>query len=125
PGGPGVPLPVREGGGEEWAGRAAPFVALAPAAIWIATTADAFYAGVSAWAIALVVLASGRRGPRADVLALAGGLLFGITAFLSYGLVLLAAVPLVVAWRRRRFRPLVLAAGGALIVAFGFLAAGF
>jgi methylthioxylose transferase len=122
---PAVLVTVREVAGEAWARRAAPFVALAPTAIWVATTADAFYAGVSAWAIALVVLATGRRGPRADVMALAGGLLFGITAFLSYGLVLLAVVPVIVAWRRRQFRPLVLATAGALAVAFGFLASGF
>jgi hypothetical protein len=116
---------VREVAGEVWARRAAPFVALAPAAIWIASTADAFYAGVSAWAVALVVLATGRRRPRSDALAIAGGVLFGFTAFLSYGLVLLAVVPLIVAWRRRRLRTLVVAGGGALIVALGFLAAGF
>lgn len=122
---PAVLVTVREVAGEALARRAAPFVALAPAAIWIASTADAFYAGVSAWAVALVVLATGRRRARADVLAFTGGLLFGIAAFLSYGLVLLAAVPVVVAWRRRRLRPLVLATGGALAVALGFLAAGF
>jgi methylthioxylose transferase len=122
---PAVLITVREVASETWARRAAPFVALAPAAIWIATTADAFYAGVSAWAVALVVLATGRRRPRSDVLALAGGLLFGVTAFLSYGLLLLVAVPLVVAYHRRQFRPLVFAGAGALVVAFGFLAAGF
>jgi len=122
---PAVLLTVREVAGEAWARRAAPFVVLAPAAIWIASTADALYAGVSAWGVALVVLATGRPRPRADVLAFLGGLLFGITAFLSYGLVLLAAVPLVVAWRRGRLRPLVLAAAGALTVVLGFLAAGF
>jgi methylthioxylose transferase len=122
---PAVLVTVREVAGELWARRAAPFLALAPAAIWIASTADAFYAGVSAWAVALVVLATGSRRPRGDILAIAGGLLFGISAFLSYGLVLLAAVPLIVAWRRRRFRPLVLALLGALAVALAFLAAGF
>jgi hypothetical protein len=122
---PAVLVTVREVAGEAWARRAAPFVVLAPAAIWIASTADAFYAGISAWAVALVVLASGRRRPRSDVLAFTGGLLFGVTAFLSYGLVLLAATPLVVAWRRRRGRPLVLATAGVLAVAAGFLAAGF
>jgi hypothetical protein len=116
---------VREVAGETWARRAAPFVALGPAAIWIATTADAFYAGVSAWAVALVVVATGCRRPRSDLLALLGGLLFGVTTFLSYGLVLLALVPVVVAWRRRRFRPLVLASAGVLLVVLGFLAAGF
>ena len=38
----------------------------------------------------IVVLATGRAGRRSDRLALLGGLLFGVTAFLSYGLILLA-----------------------------------
>ncbi len=122
---PAVLVTVRDVADETWARRAAPFVALAPAAIWTASTADAFYAGVGAWAVALIVLATSARRPQSDVLALAGGLLFGVTVFLSYGLVLLAVVPLVVAWHRRRFRPLVLAGAGALPVALGFLAAGF
>jgi methylthioxylose transferase len=122
---PAVLVTVRDVAGSETARRAAPFLVLTPAAIWIATSADAFFMGVSAWAVALVVLATGRNGRRADVYALAGGLLFGATAFLSYGLVLLAAVPAAVAWRRRRFRALALAAVGAAPVFAGFLAAGF
>jgi methylthioxylose transferase len=122
---PAVLLAVREVAGEDIARRASPFLVVTPAAIWIATSADAFFMGVSAWAVALVVLATGRAGRRSDVYALAGGLLFGIAAFLSYGLVLLAAVPAVVAWQRRRLRPLALATVGAAPVFLGFLAAGF
>lgn len=122
---PAVLVTVREVAGEVWARRAAPFVAVAPAAIWIATTADAFYAGVAAWAVALLVLATSRRGIRSSGCALAGGVLFGITAFLSYGLVLLAVVPALVVWRRRRTELLVIAVAGALAVSLGFLAAGF
>ncbi len=122
---PAVLVTVREVAGVEMARRAAPFLVLTPAAIWIATSADAFFMGVSAWAVALVVLATGREGRRADAYSLAGGLLFGAAAFLSYGLVLLAIVPAVVAWRRRRLRPLALAAIGAAPVFLGFLAAGF
>jgi methylthioxylose transferase len=122
---PAVLLGVREVAGEQVARRAAPFLVLTPAAIWIATSADAFFMGVSAWAVALLVLASGRDGPRSDAYALAGGLLFGASAFLSYGLVLLAVVPAVVAWQRRRFRVLALATVGAALVFLGFLVAGF
>jgi hypothetical protein len=122
---PAVLVTVREVAGEQMARRAAPFLVLTPAAIWIATSADALFAGVSAWAVALVVLATGRRGARADGYALAGGLLFGAAAFLSYGLVLLVIVPAVVAWRRRRLRPVVLAAVGAAPVFLAFLAGGF
>jgi methylthioxylose transferase len=122
---PAVLVAVREVADEQVARRATPFLVLTPAAIWIATSADALFMGVSAWAVALVVLATGRRGRRSDAYAFAGGLLFGATAFLSYGLVLLAAVPAIVAFRRRRFRPLVLAAVGAAPVFLLFLAGGF
>jgi methylthioxylose transferase len=122
---PAVLVAVREVGGEEMARRATAFLVITPAAIWIATSADAFFMGVSAWAVALVVLATGRHGLRSDAYAFAGGLLFGAAAFLSYGLVLLAVVPAAVAWHRRRFRPLALAAIGAAPVFLVFLAAGF
>jgi len=122
---PAVLLAVREVAGEQSARAAAPFVAVAPIAIWIATSADAFYAGVSAWAVALVVLAIGRAGRRAFAYALAGGLLFGVTAFLSYGLVLLAIIPFTVAWKRGRFAPLFVAAAAAAAVFAAFALAGF
>jgi methylthioxylose transferase len=122
---PAVLVGVREVAGEEMARRATPFLVVTPAAIWIATSADAFFMGVSAWAVALVVLATGRHGRRSNAYALAGGLLFGAAAFLSYGLVLSAVVPAAVAWHRRRFRPLALAAIGAAPVFLAFLAAGF
>jgi methylthioxylose transferase len=122
---PAVLITVREVAGERVARQAAPFAVIAPAAIWVVSSADAFYAGVSAWAVAFVVLATGRHGLRSDAYALAGGLLFGAAAFLSYGLVLLVVVPAVVAWRRRRLRPILLAAVGALPVLVTFLAAGF
>jgi hypothetical protein len=120
-----VLVAVREVAGEALARRAVPFVVVAPTAIWMVASADAFFAGVAAWAVALVVLATGRRAPGSGRLAVAGGLLFGAAAFLSYGLVLLAVIPVVVAWRRRRLATLVPAALGALAVVGAFLAAGF
>jgi methylthioxylose transferase len=110
--------------GEAAARAATPFLVLAPAAIWW-SSGDAFFAGVSAWAVTLVILATGKDGSSGDRLALAGGLLFGVTAMLSYGLVLLAVIPVVVAIARRRARPLVVASIGPVLVFFGFLAAGF
>lgn len=120
-----VLVTVRDVAGPAAARAAAPFVAVSPAALWVATTADAFFAGVGAWAVALVVLATARRGRAGDALALAGGLLFGATLMLSYGLALLALLPVVVAGARRRVRPLVLAALGAAVVLAAFAAAGF
>ena len=115
---------LRELTSEHQARAAASFVVLAPAAIWW-SSGDAFFAGVSGWAVALVVLATGRQGRSADVLAVFGGLLFGATAFLSYGLVLLVLIPLAVAVSRKQLRPIVLAALGALVVFVAFGAFGF
>lgn len=115
---------LREVAGEAAARCAAPFLVLAPAAIWW-SSGDAFFAGVAAWAVTLVVLATGRPEREGDRLAICGGLLFGIAAMLSYGLVLLAVLPIVVAAARRRRRPLLVAAAAAAIVLLTFLAAGF
>jgi hypothetical protein len=122
---PAVLVAARETAGEAFARRAAPYVALAPCALWIATSADALFAGVAAWAATAVVLATGRAGRRADLLAIAGGLGFGVALNLSYGLGLVALIPLVVAVSRRRVRPLAVASVAALMVGLGFLAAGF
>ena len=115
---------LREVAGEVAARRAAPFVALVPAVMWW-ETADAFFAGVSATAVMLVVLASGRRGRRADFYAFAGGVLFGLTLFLSYGLAPLALVPATVCMRRRTSRPLAIAAIGIVPWFVGFATLGF
>ncbi|HZP31135.1 MAG TPA: hypothetical protein VFC99_19455 [Acidimicrobiia bacterium] len=122
---PAVVVTVRAVSGETFARAGAPFVALAPAAIWMASSADAFFAGVGAWAVACTVLAIARDDRRGDGLALVGGLLFGVLAFQSYGLVLLAAVPVAVAVARRRARPIALAGAGAAFVFAAFLGLGF
>ncbi|MFC4530748.1 hypothetical protein [Sphaerisporangium dianthi] len=63
-----IGIVVRELAGESSARRALPYLALTPAAVWIATSMDAFFAGVGAWGVALLVLAGhggrGRRRPR-------------------------------------------------------------
>jgi hypothetical protein len=115
---PAVLVAVRDVAGEATARRAAPFLVLAPAAIWVATSADALYSGVAAWGIAGLVVATGRRDRIGDLAAAAGGVLLGAAAFGSYGMVLLTLVPLAVAWQRRRVRPLVVA----LLAAFGVVA---
>lgn len=122
---PAVLVAVRRVAGEATARSALPFLVLAPAALWVATTADALFAGVGAWAVTGVVLALHRRDRRGDGLALAGGLGFGVLAHLAYGAVLVAAIPAVVAVARQRVRPLLVAALGALPVFVAFSAAGF
>jgi methylthioxylose transferase len=107
---------VREIAGLRRARAAAPFLATAPAALWIATSADALFAGVSAWAIALFVLATGgdRRGRAA--LALASGVLFGLALLLTYGVVVLASVAGAVSLWRGKWRPLLLGGVGSAMV---------
>jgi hypothetical protein len=113
---------VRDVAGEAAARAAAPFVAVMPAAIWW-SSGDAFFAGVSAVAIALLVGATSRTGRRSDALAMLAGLAFAVTALLSYGLVLLALIPVVIAARRHRWRP-VLVAGATIAVVLLAVAAG-
>ena len=87
---------------EDTARLVAPFVAVAPTAIWVAVSADGYFAGVAAWGIALLALAA-RRTVRMPILAAAGaGLLLGWAIFLNYGLVLMALPALGGAHRRRR-----------------------
>jgi len=111
--------------GESHARRAAPFVALAPAAIWIATSADAFYAGVSAWGIALFAVASSHRDRRSGMLAISAGVVGGAALLLSYGAAALAPIPAAIAVVARRLRPLALASVGVALVGAAALAGGF
>ncbi len=120
-----VVVAVGELCGRATARRAAPFVAIAPAAIWIATSADAFYLGVSAVALATLVMAVNRTGRGSDRLAVAGGIGLGVCLMLSYGLVLIVVIPVLVAWRARRFRALVLAGVAAAAVLGAFALLGF
>jgi hypothetical protein len=113
---PAVLLSVREVADDAVARRAAPFLILLPAASAV-TSGDALFLGVSAWAVAAVVLAtSGGSRLRSDLLAVAGGLAFGAGLLLSYGLVLVAVVPVAVAVARRRPRPLLVALIGAAVM---------
>jgi len=122
---PAVLIGVREVAGERNARKAAPFVAFAPAAVWIATTGDALFAGVASWAVALLVLALHRNGRRSVWLGLAGGVALGAALLLTYGVAVLVVIPLLVAVSRRRLMPLLMAivGVGAVMLAFGL--AGF
>jgi hypothetical protein len=114
---------------EHTARLAAPFVAVAPTAIWIAVSADGYFAGVAAWGLALLALAVRRTVRWPEVAALAAGALLGWGIFLNYGLgliALLAVAVLICATDRRAalraFAPAVLAA---LAVVGAFALAGF
>ncbi|MBA3283352.1 MAG: hypothetical protein H0U29_14095 [Acidimicrobiia bacterium] len=124
---PAVLITMREVAGERRARQGAPFLILAPALIWTVTSADALYAAVGAWAVALVVLATGdHRSPSQRIfMGVSGGMLFGLGIHLSYGLPPLVLVPVAVAVARRRWSVLGWAAlGGAAMVA-AWSAAGF
>jgi len=99
--------------GQDVARRALPAAVLAPAALWVATTADALFAGVLAWGIALLAVASTRE--RAWPWAVAAGVVLGLCPFLSYGLLPMGALALVVGFATKRWLPTVLA--GVLVVA--------
>ncbi len=126
-----VLVTVRAVVGEDVARRAVPFLALAPAAIWIGMSFDALYIGPSAWCVALLVLALRREGRTMVGLAVAGGLLGALTAMLSYGLVLVACVPLAVVLttgagaRGARWRPLLIGALTATVAVLALVPLGF
>jgi hypothetical protein len=113
---------VRAVADEQLARRAAPFLLLAPAAVWIATSADALFMGVGAWGIALLAVGTARRSDR---LAFVGGLVLGAGLMLSYGVASLGAVAVAVVIVQRRIRPLVVGGAGVLAVLGVFAVAGF
>jgi methylthioxylose transferase len=124
-----VVVAVRALSDESTARLAAPFVAVTPTAIWVAVSADGYFAGVAAWGIALLALAVTGTA-RSPVLAGAGaGLLLGWAIFLNYGvgLIALLAVAVLIAAKDRRsaLRALAPAVVTAVAVVVVFALAGF
>ncbi|MFE7974969.1 hypothetical protein [Streptomyces shenzhenensis] len=122
-----VLVAVRALADERLARRAAPFLVPAPAAVWLGTSADAYFTAVAAWAVALLALAVTGGSPWA---AAGSSLLFGLTCYLSYGLTLfavIAAAVLVLGRHRVRERPALLVplAAGLAVVPAAFTLAGF
>ncbi|GAB3444948.1 glycosyltransferase family 39 protein [Streptomonospora sediminis] len=116
---------LRALGAERAARLAAPFAVLAPAAVWIGTSADGYFAAVTAWGLALLALAGTSPGRARWAAALGAGLLLGWVLYLSYGLALAGILALAVVACTRTLRPLPVAAVGAAAVAAAFTAAGF
>ncbi|MCX4095374.1 hypothetical protein [Nocardia sp. alder85J] len=100
-----------------------PLLVLAPAAVWVGVSADGFFAGVTAWAVALLAVATRQRAGWPGV-ALASGLLFGYGLYLNYGLTCMA-IPAAAVLLARGFRPMLPALLGVALVAGAFTAAGF
>ncbi|MBN1093422.1 hypothetical protein JKP75_13140 [Blastococcus sp. TML/M2B] len=130
---PAVLVTVRVVADEAAARTVAPFAVLLPGAVWIATSADAFFAGVTAWGVALLALAAARFPARAGwVRALAGGVLLGLSLYLSFGLAAAGLLALTVVLLQRArldwagvLRVLAVAAAGVLLVAALFTAGGY
>ncbi|MGY1835326.1 hypothetical protein ACI79P_09465 [Blastococcus sp. SYSU DS0510] len=130
---PAVLVTVRAVADEPAARAVAPFLVLAPTAVWVATSADALFAGVMAWGVALLATAAARgRGGGAAARALAGGLLLGLALHLSFGLASLGLLALaVVVVQRPRLgwagvaRVLAVAAGGVVLVFALFAVPGY
>ncbi|WP_443059527.1 hypothetical protein [Streptomyces sp. NBC_00443] len=120
----GILVTVRALADEKLARRAAPFLVLAPGAVWMGTSADGYFAAVAAWAVALLALAV--TGHRPHWTGLASGLLFGLTVYLSYGLTLFVVIAAAVLFLgSERVRPLPFALAGFLVVPVVFTALGF
>ncbi|MFD7504785.1 hypothetical protein [Streptomyces sp. NPDC059850] len=120
-----VLVTLRALGQERAARTAAPFLVLAPAAVWVGASADGYFAAVVAWGLALLALAATRTVRAPGAVALAAGLLLGLTAYLSYGLTLMALPAAAVLFLARTVRPLPYALAGAAAVAGAFTLAGF
>ncbi|MFF1643407.1 hypothetical protein ACFVXA_38495 [Streptomyces sp. NPDC058246] len=119
-----VLVAVRALSGEALARRAAPFLVLAPAAVWVGTSADGYFAAVAAWAVAFLALAVTGHGSGAT--GFVSGLLFGLTAYLSYGLTLFAVIAAaVLLLGSSRLRPLPYLLAGLAVIPAVFTLAGF
>ncbi|MFC4066212.1 hypothetical protein [Actinoplanes subglobosus] len=118
-----VPHTVRLLGTDRAARAVVPFVVLFPGAVWFGASADGLFAGVTATGVAL--LAHGASRGRA-VAAVAGGALLAFGCYLSYGLVLMAALALgVVVSAGPRWRTALWAPAGAVPVVAAFTVSGF
>jgi len=109
---PAVLMTLRCIAGEDTARRAAPFLALAPAATWIVTSTDGLTMATGAWLLALLAIAGSlptAAARRADLLAAGAGLVAAFAVLQSYGMALLVVPVLAVAWHQRRARPVLIA----------------
>lgn len=120
-----VLLTVRALAGEDLARRAAPFLVLAPGAVWMGVSADGYFAAVAAWALALLALAATGAVRARRTAALGSGLLFGLLLYLSYGMVLMGIVGLAVLMAARAWRPLPWVLAGVAVWAAAFTVGGF
>ena len=124
-----IVVAVRALADESMARLAAPFVAVAPTAIWVAVSADGYFAGVAAWGIALLAIAVHGTTRAPVAFGAAAGLALGWAIFLNYGLGLIAllAVAVLISAEslRAALRALIPATLVTLAVVAAFALAGF
>jgi hypothetical protein len=120
-----VLLALRRLGAETGARRAAPFLVLGPAAIWMSVSADAMFGAFAAWGLCALAFAATARRWAMVAWAVLAGLLLGYCVMLSYGLPLLGVLAVAILVITRRWAPLFWAAGAAAAVVLAFAAAGF
>ncbi len=121
-----VLVTLRTLGAEAVARRAAPFLVLGPAAVWLAVSADAVFAVAAAWGLAaLAVAATRRRTPSMVGWSIVAGIVLGSCILLSYGLLLLGFLALAVLGAARCWRPMPWAALAATLPVLAMAVAGF
>lgn len=121
-----VLLTIKTLGSFRLARRAAPWLILAPSAIWMGVSGDALFTAVAAWGLALLALAAtALRRSRLIGFGLGAGLLLGLCVYLSYGLALLGILAIAVIYLGGRWSALLWALGGAMFVAATFTLTGF
>ena len=91
-----VLVTVRAIASEEWMRRCAPLLVVAPYAIWMVTSADAFFTAVAALGAAAVAEAVTRPRRQSVWFGLGAGLLLGSLLFLTYLGAIFLMVPAVV-----------------------------
>lgn len=129
---PGVMLSVGSLTEEGHARAVAPFLAVAPFAVWTATSADAFFACLLVWGCACIVVGALTAQLRnVLLLSAAGGLLLAFALFSTYGAAVFLVIPLALlvfvrgaTWPRRAMVGTA-ACCGALAVTVAFWGAGF
>ena len=121
-----VVVTVNRLSGPDVARRAAPLLAFVPFALWQVTSADAFYCGVGASAIALASVAATSKSQTAMIIsALISGLLAALALHLTYGATTLMTIGLavvIVGSNRRWLVPFVIGFGSVFLM---FRAGGF
>jgi hypothetical protein len=116
--------------GEALARWMLPAAALAPAAVWVAVSPDAYFGGVLAWGVAWLAVASARRSQGKSwhswvPAAFGSGLLLGLCPFLSYGLLPMGLLVFVVLWHSRQWRVFAVVSVLVAAQALAWAAAGF